>query len=109
MSIIKQCYHDFSSNEERYAFEIWQTINRYNNEKQGFYTSEFSKELLNDLHFEILPKFKMSGRRNLICISLKYLSVNFSKLHINLMTLGISKEFIDKSSSEEKNYLTVWI
>jgi hypothetical protein len=109
MSIIKECYHDFSCNEERYALEIWQTINRYNSELKGFYTSEYPKELLNDLHFEILPKSQMSGRRNLFCISLKYLRVNVSKLHFHLMTIGVAKEFIDKSSSEEKNYLTIWI
>jgi hypothetical protein len=105
----KISYHDFTSNEERYASEICYVINKYNSEQQGFYTSGFPKELLNDLHFEILSKSEMIGKRHLISISLKHLTVNFSKLHIHMMTFGISKEFNDKNSSEEKKYLTVWI
>jgi hypothetical protein len=115
--MLKECSFDTSHEEEK-AFLIWNVINKYYSEIKGFTTLEFPKQILNDLHFEILSKSEMIGKRHLICISLKYHSIDLSKLHLHLMTLGINKEFIcsipkesndDKSSLYDKSYLSIWI
>jgi hypothetical protein len=101
-----------TSPEEEKAFLIWGIINRYNNKGKDYYSPDFDRKILNDLHFEILSTSQMSNKNHLIGISLKYHSINLSKLHLHLMMLGINKEFIDKTSSEnelEKKYLTVWV
>jgi hypothetical protein len=108
----KSCSFDTSAEEEK-AFLIWGVINRFNNKGKDYYSPDFDRKILDNLNFEILSTSQMSNKNHLIGISLKYHSIDLNKLHLHLMTFGINKEFVDKTSTTdselEKKYLTVWV
>ena len=92
--------------EEKIALEILEAINLYNTKVNGF-SLEFNPDILNELNFEIVDDF--DSKNVLIAFVLKYSKLNLDKIHLHLMYLGIKKSFIDKSSFNSYQYLTVWI
>ena len=110
MGRISECIHDFSSSEEWKAYEIYLAINKYYTFIKGFASLSFPKELLNDFFFEILNKDEMAGKNTIITISYNNdnpkLDLNLLQLH--MMTFGIRREFINKSSLDHRRFITVW-
>ena len=97
-------YYDALSKEENIAFTIYQVLNDYNSKKKGYNDFHFDKSILEAFSFEIINDF--NNKHVLFSYVLKP-DTNIRNIEIHLMTIGITREFVDKSVSDKKRYLAV--
>lgn len=93
------------STEEAIAFEIYQILNDYNSKIKGYNDFHFDKSILDDFHFEIVNDFY---DKNVLFSYVLKEDTNINNIEFHLMTIGIKKEFTDKSNLDSKRYLAVW-
>lgn len=97
-----------NSSEAWKAYEIYQSILRFNKiELVGKYI-EIQPELINNLTFEILDKDYIQGKNCLIIISLNS-KIDLNTLYSELKRYGIISVFNDTTVGNSKKYLTVWV
>ncbi len=99
-------YNYALSLEENLAFEIYQVINRYNSKLKGYNSFHFDNSVLDNLIFEISNKEDIRGKNLLFSYVLKE-GVNIKSIELHLMTIGIKREFTDKSNHDENRYLVI--